>query len=252
LLVTAKDKLPRYYPLFLCAVRTGLRMGELLALQWPDIDLQGRFIEVRRNYTHWKVTTPKSGESRRVDMSKELTQTLKDVLLERQIDAGATGTEVPLWVFPSETGGLLHPHNIRDRVFYGLLTKAKLRRVRFHDLRHTFASLLLQNGESPVYVREQMGHSSIQVTVDLYGHLIPGGNKQAVDRLDTPVDNRRLEPDSATSAQPLSAVTTPVASEQLSKPRVTKEGIAVSDEVVIRSEELALVRRLNQVAVGVI
>lgn len=182
LLDTAKTRMPRYYPLFLCALRTGMRMGELLALQWPDIDWQGRFIEVRRNYTHWKVTTPKSGESRRVDMSQGLMQTLKDVLLERQIEAGATATEVPLWVFPSETGGLLHPHNIRDRVFYGLLTKAKLRRVRFHDLRHTFASLLLQNGESPVYVKEQMGHSSIQVTVDLYGHLIPGGNKQAVDR----------------------------------------------------------------------
>ena len=252
LLVTAKERLPRYYPLFLCAVRTGLRMGELLALQWSDIDWQGRFIEVRRNYTHWKVTTPKSGESRRVDMSKELTQTFKDVLLERQIEAAATGVEVPLWVFPSETGGLLHPHNIRDRVFYGLLTKAQLRKVRFHDLRHTFASLLLQNGESPVYVKEQMGHSSIQVTVDLYGHLIPGGNKQAVDRLDTPVDHRRLEPDSATSVQPLCAVTTPVASDQLSNLRVTKEGLGVSDEVVIRSEELALVRRLSQVAVGVI
>jgi integrase len=58
-----------------------------------------------------------------------------------------------------------------------------MRRVRFHDLRHTFASLLLSNGESPTYVKEQMGHSSIQVTVDIYGHLIPGGNRQAVDRL---------------------------------------------------------------------
>jgi integrase len=65
-----------------------------------------------------------------------------------------------------------------------LLLKIGLRKVRFHDLRHTFASLLLQQGESPVYVKEQMGHSSIQVTVDLYGHLIPDGNKQAVDRLD--------------------------------------------------------------------
>jgi|SRR5215831_2596849 len=110
-------------------------MGELLALQGQDIDWPGRFIEVRRNYTHWKVTTPKSGETRRMDMSKELTQTLKDLLLECQIEAGATETEVPLWVFPSETGGLLHPHNLRDRVFYGLLAKANLRRVRLHDLR---------------------------------------------------------------------------------------------------------------------
>ncbi len=57
--------------------------------------------------------------------------------------------------------------------------------MRFHDLRHTFASLLLQQGESSVYVKDQMGHSSIQVTVDLYGHLIPGGNRQAVDQLDS-------------------------------------------------------------------
>ena len=203
-LETAKDKMPRYYPLFLCAVRTGLRMGELLALQWQDIDWQGRFIEVKRNYTHWKITTPKSGESRRVDMSRELARTLTDLQTERQIEAAATGTkDVPPWVFCSETGGLLHPHNLRDRVFYGLLAKAKIRKVRFHDLRHSFASLLLQNGESPVYVKDQMGHSSIQVTVDLYGHLIPGGNKQAVDRLDTPGDKRQLEPDSATPAQPV-------------------------------------------------
>lgn len=180
----------------------GDRRIELLALQWQDVDWQGRFIEVRRNLTHWQLTKPKSGESRRVDMSRELAQTLKDLLLERQIDAGATGTEVPLWIFPSKTGGLLHPHNIRDRVFYGLLTKAKLRQVRFHDLRHTFASLLLQNGESPVYVKEQMGHSSIQVTVDCYGHLIPGGNKQAVDRLDTPIARSVFEEESATPAQP--------------------------------------------------
>lgn len=215
LLDTAKTRMPRYYPLFLCAVRTGMRMGELLALQWPDIDWQGRFIEVRRNYTHWKLTTPKSGESRRVDMSQGLMHTLKDVLLERQIEAGATATEVPLWVFPSETGGLLHPHNIRDRVFYGLLTKAKLRRVRFHDLRHTFASLLLQNGESPVYVKEQMGHSSIQVTVDLYGHLIPGGNKQAVDRLDLPVEKPRVATESATPAQPVFAFQGPASIDRV-------------------------------------
>ncbi len=99
-------------------------------------------------------------------------------------------------------GGLLDPDNLRKRVFAGLLRKAELRRFRFHDLRHTFASLLLQQGEIPVYVKEQMGHSSIQVTVDLYGHLIPGGNKQAVDRLDQAVDKSPVEGESATQAQP--------------------------------------------------
>ena len=59
-----------------------------------------------------------------------------------------------------------------------------MRRVRIHDLRHTFASLLIQHGESLVYVKEQLGHHSISITVDTYGHLVPGGNKAAVDRLD--------------------------------------------------------------------
>jgi integrase len=136
-------------------------------------------------------------------MSRELTQALKDLQTEQQIEASArAGPELPSSVFYNEVGGLLHPHNVRDRIFYGLLTKAKLRKVRFHDLRHSFASRLLQNGESPVYVKDQMGHSSIQVTVDLYGHLIPGGNKQAVDRLDLPVDKLNFRINSATPAQP--------------------------------------------------
>ena len=67
-----------------------------------------------------------------------------------------------------------------------------------HDLRHTFASLLLQQGESVVYVKEQLGHGSIQITVDTYGHLIPGANRAAVDRLD---DEVPIQPD-ATQAQP--------------------------------------------------
>lgn len=180
-----QHRVPRYYPLFLCAVRTGLRQGELLALQWQDLDYHGRFIEVRRNYARGRITTPKSGESRRVDMSRELAQALQDLHVERQLDTAAKGlAEMPAWIFCSHTGGLHDPDNLRKRVFQGLLSRAGLRRIRFHDLRHTFASLLLQQGESPVYVKEQMGHSSIQVTVDLYGHLIPGGNKQAVDRLD--------------------------------------------------------------------
>ncbi len=73
--------------------------------------------------------------------------------------------------------------NIKKRVFNRCLGMAKLRRIRFHDLRHTFASLHPQNGESPVYVKEQLGHSSIKMTVDVYGHLIPGANREAANRL---------------------------------------------------------------------
>jgi integrase len=74
--------------------------------------------------------------------------------------------------------------NLRNRVFYRLLEGANLRAIRFYDLRHTFASLLIQNGEPLTYVKEQMGHSSIQVTVDVYGHLVPSANRAAVDKLD--------------------------------------------------------------------
>ena len=73
-------------------------------------------------------------------------------------------------------------HVVRD--FRTVLKKAGLRRIRFHDLRHTYTSLLLQNRESPVYVKEQLGHHSIQITVDTYGHLVPGANREAVNRLD--------------------------------------------------------------------
>ncbi len=197
-LETIRRQAPRYYPLFLCAVRTGLRLGELLALQWGDLDLRSRYLLVQRSYSHGHLTTPKNDEVRRVDCSRELTRTLKDLHTERQLEAAATGAAMSPWVFCSETGGLLDPDNLRHRVFYPALRAAGLRKIRIHDLRHTFASLLLQQGESPVYVKEQMGHSSIQVTVDLYGHLIPGGNRQAVDRLDDPP----AEGESATPPQP--------------------------------------------------
>jgi integrase len=65
-----------------------------------------------------------------------------------------------------------------------ILAKAGLRQVRIHDLRHTFASLLIQQGESLAYVKDQLGHHSIRITVDTYGHLVPRGNRQAVDKLD--------------------------------------------------------------------
>ena len=85
-----------------------------------------------------------------------------------------------------------------------MLSKAGLRKIRLHDLRHTFGSLLIQSGASVVYVKEQMGHSSIQVTVDIYGHLIPGANVSFVDRLDEAVkqEERTTLQQNATQAQP--------------------------------------------------
>lgn len=176
---------PRYYPFFLCALRTGMRLGELLALEWGDLDFRGGFIEVRQAFTKGGITTPKNGKSRRIDMSRQLADTFKALQTERKREALAKGwREFPELVFVNEEGRMINGFNLRPRVFHRALEKAGLRRIRIHDLRHTFASLLIQNGESLAYVKDQLGHHSIQITVDTYGHLVPGANRQAVDRLD--------------------------------------------------------------------
>jgi integrase len=100
-------------------------------------------------------------------------------------------------VFPSPRGEVLDPDNLIKRYFLPAIECAGLRRFRFHDLRHTYGSLLIQEGASITYVKEQMGHSSIQVTVDVYGHLIPGANISFVDRLDSETTPRQ----NATPAQ---------------------------------------------------
>jgi integrase len=185
LLQTCQEHFPDYYPFVLLLARTGLRLGEAIAVQWGDIDMHGRFIEVKRAFSGPLLSTPKNGKPRRVDMSQQLTATLSTLLVERKTATLRKGwSEVPAWVFISEEGTPYNRGNFRWRIWYKLLEKAGLRRIRIHDLRHTFASLLIQNGESLVYVKEQMGHYSIQLTVDTYGHLIPGGNTAAVDRLD--------------------------------------------------------------------
>jgi integrase len=178
---------PRYFPFFLTLARTGLRLGEAVAFQWGDIDWHGGFLEVRRSYCRIskKTQTPKSGKTRRIDMSRQLQETLKALLLERKKETLQKGwNELPPWVFVSETGSMLDGDNIRHRVFFSVLKKAGLRHIRQLDLRHTFASLLIQQGAPLAYVKEQMGHHSIQVTVDIYGHLVPGGNRIEVDKLD--------------------------------------------------------------------
>jgi integrase len=199
LLVKAREAMPAHYPLFLCAPRTGLREGELIALKGIDVDFKGKFIDVQRSISRGTVSTPKNGKSRRVDMSSQLAEVLQGLLskkrsealqaeMTKQVgdrrDAATVVNEVMQdWLFTTPTGTRLEPSNLR-KVFNKLLTTAGLRRVRFHDLRHTFASLLISQGESLAYVRDQLGHHSIQITVDTYGHLVPGGNRQAVDRLD--------------------------------------------------------------------
>jgi integrase len=210
---------PEWFPFFLTALRTGLRKGELIALKWGDIQFgQGpedshRYILLQRNYSHGRFTSPKSKKPRRVDLSRQLRAVLLDLRDSRLLGAmmaGKTGIADDL-VFPcsswDEEGSVwlhgrgtepLKPDNIVPRYMEPALEKAGLRRFRFHDLRHTFGSLLIQDGASLAYVKEQMGHSSIQITVDTYGHLIPGADIAWVDRL----DGKTTPQQSATQTQP--------------------------------------------------
>jgi integrase len=191
-LEAANEVCPDYYGLFLTAVRSGLRRGELVALRWGDIQFgkdgndSNRFILVRHNYVHREHTTTKSKKSRRVDLSRELRAVLVELRDKRLLEAFLEGRNdiSDELVVPSPDGSILDPDNLYHRYFLPVLTKAGIRKIRLHDLRHTFGSLLIQNGASIVYVKEQMGHSSIQVTVDIYAHLIPGANVSFVDTLD--------------------------------------------------------------------
>jgi integrase len=159
-----------------------MRLGELLALRWGDIDWHGGYIQVERAIVRGKLTTPKNHQRRRIDLSKQLRGTLR--LWRRQQSARwlKLGQPRPVSVFSSAVGTPFGESNVR-KAWGQIVEKSELRYRRIHDLRHTFASLLIQQGESLVYVKEQMGHASIQITVDIYGHLVQGGNRAAVDRL---------------------------------------------------------------------
>ena len=169
--------------LLLCAVRTGLRQGELIGLQWGDVDFHGRFIEVRRAIVRGQATTTKTRKIRRVDVTPQLTDRLKQLKETRLLEAAMSGKPSPDWVFLSPLGCRWDERNLR-RAFYKVLEAAKLRRVRFHDLRHTYASLLIQTTAPAKYIQEQLGHASIQVTMDVYGHLYGGEYRHFVSRLD--------------------------------------------------------------------
>ncbi len=168
------------YPLVLTLAHTGIRPGEAYALRWDDVDLGRREIHVSRALSAGAIETPKTGESRSVDIrTAELLRSMQ----ERALQRGAAEL-----VFPAVAGergrvggGHLDHHNVAKR-FKRLLRDAKLpQRFTLYCLRHTFASTLLAAGESLAYVQEQMGHASPELTASTYGRwlrkrpLLPAG-----------------------------------------------------------------------------
>ena len=183
-LVTVLQFSPRHFALFLCAIHTGMRLSEVAGLQWGDVDFRGKFLTVRRQALRGRIEPTKTDQIRRIDTSDALIDTLRQHRnAQRETWMKKGSNEIPVWVFANKKGNPPDMQNVKNRHFYPNLDKAGLRRIRFHDLRHTFASLLVQDGQPLAYVKEQLGHSIIKLTVDVYAHLQPGANREAVNRL---------------------------------------------------------------------
>ena len=173
---------PKQYPLFLCALHTGMRSGELAGIQWTDVDWHGKFFEVRRQVVRGQVTSLKTKSGRRrVDLSDDLLEALRNLRRKMQEEAMKDGkNEIPEWMFSNSQGGFLDMYNVKRRYFKRTLRKAGLRDIRFHDLRHTFASQLLCNGANILYVSQQLGHANPGITMKIYSHWIPNDNQREV------------------------------------------------------------------------
>ncbi len=166
---------PSNHALFYTAIFTGMRRGELLGLKWGDIDWVNGKIHVRRALYKGRLQSPKSEYSKRgIDLGPRLAEVLKDHKAKQnliRLKAGKGWTDNDL-VFCNEEGSFLDGDNLYHRDFRRILKKAGLRHLRIHDLRHTFASILIAAGHNSKYIQNQMGHSSFQITMDLYGHLM--------------------------------------------------------------------------------
>lgn len=178
----------RFYALYVLALSTGMREGELLGLRWQDVDMARHTLQVRMNVAEvarkqFALAETKTVYSRR---TVALTQAAVDALAEHWQRQQLQPTAINLGlVFPSRTGGIMIPHNITKRSFKRYLVKAGLSRdIRFHDLRHTAATLLLASGVNVKVVSEMMGHSNVAITLRIYAHVLPHMQQSAVQAMD--------------------------------------------------------------------
>jgi integrase len=183
LLAAAKGD--RFEALYWVAIHAGLRSGEIFALQWADIDLKAGTIAVRRSQSEVNgriaVKEPKSAKGRR---QVKLSADVVDVLLDHRKRMLAEGLASAERVFCNVLGGPLRRGDFHRRSYKPLLEKAGLpNSTRFHDLRHTHATLLLSLGVNPKVVQERLGHSQISVTMDVYSHVLPTMQQDAANQL---------------------------------------------------------------------
>ena len=166
------------FELYYLDLATGLRRGELLGLKWADIDLEKRELQVKRQVARIEgkiVEAPLKTKNayRTLPVAENALQVLK----QQRKKVGSSP-----WVFPSPNGGPISPDSVLHKL-HGVLKRAGLPRVRFHDLRHTFATLALQNGVDIKTVSGMLGHYSAGFTLDTYAHVTTQAQRQAADTM---------------------------------------------------------------------
>jgi integrase len=187
----------RFEVLFWLAVTTGLRQGELLGLKWSDVDWTGRRIGIQRQVQRLRgglvFSEPKTAAGRRVIALGVLT--IEKLRRHQNLQTEERQAAKHYWkendmIFPSSTGTPMDPSNLYHN-FKRMLKEAGLPDIRFHDLRHTAATLMLQQGTHPKIVQERLGHSDISMTLNTYSHVLPGMQDEAAGKLDellTPIN----------------------------------------------------------------
>lgn len=184
----------RLEALYVVAVTVGLRRGELLGLRWTDLELEGepklrvgRQLQRMRDGSGRMFVAPKGGKGRTIRLPTRTVEALKTHRArqaEVRLKAGSLYQDGRL-VFASEIGTPLEPSNIDRRSFKPLLKKAGLPNIRFHDLRHTCATVLLSQGVNPKFVQELLGHADIKLTLGTYSHFLPSMGDQAANAIDS-------------------------------------------------------------------
>lgn len=181
----------KYEALYVLALTCGLRMGESLGLRWSDIDLDSGTLRVNRQLQRIRgggglqFSEPKNASRRTIDLPQRALEALRSHR-KRQLEekSRASSYEDSDLVFATGKGTPLDAQNIVNRHFKPLLKRAGLPNIRWHDLRHTCATLLLGRGVHPKLVQHLLGHASITMTLDRYSHWIPSMGRHAADGMD--------------------------------------------------------------------
>ena len=181
----------RWEALFYLAVTTGMRQMELLGLKWTDLDWDRQSIKVERQLVRSRIhgvqfSMPKTRFGKRsIALGMKTIEVLRRHYEKQQIERLRAGDK---WqrselIFTNSIGGPIHYRNLL-REFKRLLNGARLPPIRFHDLRHTAASIMLNNGIPPIVVSRRLGHAKASITLDVYGHLIPSMQREAAEKID--------------------------------------------------------------------